>query len=295
MKKFFFLFVLFLGINFIFGQSNYQKFNELYQKGDTVAVQNLLKSWEATNPDAEFYVSSVNYYFNKSRKEVLAIDKNLPKSEALEIKNESGKTVAYLFSKDSYDTKLLQKTFKYFDEGIEKFPDRLDIRFGKIFTLGQIGDYENFTKEIVKTIQYSAQNKNNWLWSENAKFDGGEKEFLLSIQDYNNQIYDTNDDSLLKYMKQMNEEVLKYYPNHVESLSNLSIVYMIGGKFDDALTNLLKAEKLSPEDFIVLNNIAYAYKMKGDKENATKYYNLVMKYGDEQAKQQAEKELKKLN
>lgn len=205
-----------------------------------------------------------------------------------------GNVVAYLSSKDLYDTNLLQKTFKYFDEGISKFPDRLDIRFGKVYILGQIEDYENFSKEIVKTIQYSTKNKNNWLWSENEKLEGGEKEFLLSIQDYNNQIYDTNDDSLLKYMKQINEEVLKYYPNHVESLSNLSIVSLISKNYDEALSYLLKAEKLAPEDYIVLNNIAYAYKLKNDKTNAIKYYNLVKKFGTEEAKTQAENELKKL-
>lgn len=292
MKKLF-LFFLFTVISYSFGQTNYQKFKELYQKNDTIAVQKLLEDWKKT-PDAEFYVSAVNYYFNKSKKEVLTLDKNAPKKEGFGLKDDKGNVVAYLSSKDLYDTNLLQKTFKYFDEGISKFPDRLDIRFGKVYILGQIEDYENFSKEIVKTIQYSTKNKNNWLWSENEKLEGGEKEFLLSIQDYNNQIYDTNDDSLLKYMKQINEEVLKYYPNHVESLSNLSIVSLISKNYDEALSYLLKAEKLAPEDYIVLNNIAYAYKLKNDKTNAIKYYNLVKKFGTEEAKTQAENELKKL-
>ena len=292
MKKLF-LFFFFSVVSYSFGQTNYQKFKEFYQKNDTIAVQKLLEDWEKV-PDAEFYVSAVNYYFNKSKKEVLTLDKSVPKKEALEVKDDNGNVVAYLSSKDLFDTNLLQKTFKYFDEGISKFPDRLDIRFGKVYILGQIEDYENFSKEIVKTIQYSTKNKNNWLWSENEKLEGGEKEFLLSIQDYNNQIYDTNDDSLLKYMKQINEEVLKYYPNHVESLSNLSIVSLISKNYDEALSYLLKAEKLAPEDYIVLNNIAFAYKLKNDKTNAIKYYNLVKKFGTEEAKTQAENELKKL-
>ena len=292
MKKLF-LFFFFSVVSYSFGQTNYQKFKELYQKNDTIAVQKLLEDWEKV-PDAEFYVSAVNYYFNKSKKEVLTLDNNAPKNEGFGLKDDKGNVVAYISSKDLYDTNLLQKTFKYFDEGISKFPDRLDIRFGKVYILGQIEDYENFSKEIVKTIQYSTKNKNNWLWSENEKLEGGEKEFLLSIQDYNNQIYDTNDDSLLKYMKQINEEVLKYYPNHVESLSNLSIVSLISKNYDEALSYLIKAEKLAPEDYIVLNNIAFAYKLKNDKTNAIKYYNLVKKFGTEEAKTKAENELKKL-
>lgn len=293
MKKLFLFFSLLI-LTIAFGQdNNFKKFKEFYQNGDTIAVEKLLKDWEK-NPNAEFFVSSVNYYFNKSRKEVVSLDQNLPKTEGFELKDDNGKTVAYLSSKNHYDANLLQKTFKYFDEGISKFPNRLDIRFGKIYILGQLEDYENFSNEIVKTIQYSSQNNNQWLWSEDANYDGGEKEFFLSIQDYNNQIYDTNNDSLLKYMKQINEEVLKYYPNHVESLSNLAIVSLISKNYDEALFYLLKAEKLAPEDYIVLNNLAFAYKLKNDKTNAIKYYQLVKKFGDDRAKSQAENELKKL-
>lgn len=293
MKKTFLFFSLLI-LTIAFGQdNNFKKFKEFYKNGDTIAVEKLLKDWEK-NPNAEFFVSSVNYYFNKSRKEVVSLDQDLPKTEGFGIKDDNGKTVAYLSSKNNYDANLLQKTFKYFDEGISKFPNRLDIRFGKIYILGQLEDYENFSNEIVKTIQYSSQNNNQWLWSEDANYDGGEKEFLLSIQDYNNQIYDTNNDSLLKYMKQINEEVLKYYPNHVESLSNLAIVSLISKNYDEALFYLLKAEKLAPEDYIVLNNLAFAYKLKNDKTNAIKYYQLVKKFGDDRAKSQAENELKKL-
>lgn len=293
MKKTFLFFSLLI-LTIAFGQdNNFKKFKEFYKNGDTIAVEKLLKDWEK-NPNAEFFVSSVNYYFNKSRKEVVSLDQDLPKTEGFELKDDNGKTVAYLSSKNYYDKELLQKTFKYFDEGISKFPNRLDIRFGKIYILGQLEDFENFSNEIVKTIQYSSQNNNQWLWSEDANYDGGEKRFLLSIQDYNNQIYETNDDSLLKYMKVINEEVLKYYPNHVESLSNLAIVSMISKNYDEALSYLLKAEKLAPEDFIVLNNLAYSYKMKNDKTNAIKYYQLVKKFGDDRAKSQAENELKKL-
>lgn len=279
----------------VLGQSNYQKFLDFYQKNDTIAIEKLLKDWKNNNPDAEYYVSCVNYFFNKSKKEVLSLDKVMPKTEGLEIKDDNGNSVAYLSSKNLYDEEMLQKTFKCFDEGISKFPDRLDIRFGKVYSLSQIEDYENFTNEIIKTIQYSAKNKNNWFWSENSKYESGKNGFLSSIQDYNNQIYQTNDDSLLKYMKQINEEVLKYYPNRVENLSNLSIVSLISKNYDEALVYLLKAEELSPEDFIVLNNIAYAYKLKNDKENAIKYYKLVKKYGDEEARNHAEQELQKLN
>jgi Flp pilus assembly protein TadD len=107
------------------------------------------------------------------------------------------------------------------------------------------------------------------------------------------QLYNAGD-SQLNNMKAIAEAVLKYYPDHVENLSNLAITYLIQKDYTNALTPLLKAEKIAPTDYIVLNNIAYCYDTKGDKANAIKYYELTEKYGDERAKQSAKKKLAEL-
>jgi len=95
-------------------------------------------------------------------------------------------------------------------------------------------------------------------------------------------------------MKRIAETVLKYYPDHVESLSNLSIVFMLQKQYDMALEQLKKAEKLNQKDYIVLSNIAQAYKLKGNKKSAIKYYELTIKYGDEQTKQYAKEQIEEL-
>ena len=69
---------------------------------------------------------------------------------------------------------------------------------------------------------------------------------------------------------------------------------MLQKQYDKALEPLLKAEKLNPKDYIVLNNIAQAYKLKGDTKNAIKYYELTIKYGDEQAKKYAQGQIDEL-
>jgi tetratricopeptide (TPR) repeat protein len=95
-------------------------------------------------------------------------------------------------------------------------------------------------------------------------------------------------------MALISEAILKYYPNSVESLSNLSIVYMMKDEIDKALGYLLRAEKIDPKDYVVLGNIALAYKKKGDKANAIKYYELTELYGDGDAKVYAQKQLVEL-
>ncbi len=60
---------------------------------------------------------------------------------------------------------------------------------------------------------------------------------------------------------------------------------------DKAIEYLKMAEKLNEKDYIILGNLAQTYKRKGDKENAIKYFELYKKYGDNQAKEDATKEL----
>jgi tetratricopeptide (TPR) repeat protein len=95
-------------------------------------------------------------------------------------------------------------------------------------------------------------------------------------------------------MKQIAEAVLKYYPTNIESLSNISIVYMVQEKYDKALEVLLKAKKIDEKDGVILGNIAHTYKIKKDKENAIKYYKLVMQYGNDDTKKYAQEQIAEL-
>ena len=294
----FLIFGLTLVFNQVFGQTFKQQFNDLVFKKDTLGQQQLLDKWEkADSNDPELYVAYFNYFANKSKKEILTLGQNPKGNDVLQImdKNSSKKEpVAYMYGDTYYDKDILKKGFNYIDNGLEKHPNRLDMRFGKIYMFGQIEDYENFTKEIIKTIDYSAVIKNKWNWTDSKPLDDPKNIMLSSIQDYQLQLYNTENDSLLDNMKRIAETVLKYYPDHVESLSNISIVYMLQKQYDKALEPLLKAEKINPKDYIVLINVAQAYKLKGDKKNAIKYYELTVKHGDEQAKKYAEGQIDEL-
>ncbi len=294
----FLFFGLTLLVNQVSGQTFKQQFNDLVSKKDTVGEQQILEKWEkADSNDPELYVAYFNYFAKKSKKEIVRLDGNGKGREGLQImdKDSSKKEpVAFLYGDTYYDKDILKKGFDYIDIGIKKHPNRLDMRFGKIYMLGQIEDYEKFTVEIINTIDYSIINKNQWTWSDDQPVDNPKQFFLGSLQGYQVQLYNTENDDLLDNMKRIAETVLKYYPDHIEGLSNLSIVFMLQKQYDKALESLLKAEKLNPKDYIVLSNIAQAYKKKGDTNNAIKYYELTIKHGDDQAKKYAQGQIDEL-
>ncbi len=294
--------IFILGLTLIFNQANGQtfkkQFNDLASKKDTIGQQQLLQKWEkADSNDPELFVAYFNYYVNKSRNEIITLGQNPKGKDVLQIMDQDTskkEPVGFIYGDTYYNPELLSKGFDWISKGIEMNPNRLDMRFGKIYMFGQIEDYENFTKEIIKTIDYSAINNNKWTWADSKPLDEPKDFMLGSIQDYQVQLYNTENDSLLNNMKRIAEIVLKYYPDHIESLSNLSVVFMLQKQYDKALELLLKAEKLNPKDYIVLSNIAQVYKQKGDTKNAIKYYELTIKYGDEQAKQYSKEQIKEL-
>lgn len=286
--------LLFLSTN-TFAQSLREKFLALCASNDIAGQTSVLKEWEAKSPDdPELYVAYFNHYVQKSITEVLTMDATSNDTESLQLTDSSGTTAGFINSEIKINEDDLKKGIEYINNGINKFPDRLDMRFGKIYALGQFGMYDDFTSEIIKTIEYSNNNKNRWRWSENALREDGKEMMLESIQDYVMQLYETNDDALLENMKQISETVLKYYPDHVQSLSNISVVHLLRNEIDAGLVSLLKAEKVAPTDHIILGNIAQAYKMKGDKKNSLKYYELMFKHGDDGAKSDAKQQIQKL-
>lgn len=275
-----------------FCQDYQAEFSKYQLENDTINQLKVLKKWESENPtNAELFACYVNYHFMKSRKEVLSLSTEEQEGEGLMLTDSLNQPAGYLGSSIHYDLVELEKGLTKIDQGIKLYPNRLDMRFGKTYVLGQIPDWERFTAEIIKSIQYSVVNDNQWTWTNNEKQEEAKAFFLLSLQDYMVQLYNTDDDDLLLNMREIANEVLKYYPNHIESLSNLSLTYLLLGEFDKGIEPLLRAEKIKPTDYIVLSNIAQGYRLKGNKEKAIEYYKKTIEHGDEKAIKYAKQQI----
>ena len=294
--KIYCLLALILLSNLAFGQDYRTEFLEFCESGDTLNQIKVLKRWEKESPnDSELFTSYFNYHFMKSRKEVVTLTTDEPQGKKLVVTDSTNQPKGYIGSQIYYEDKEFQKGINRIDEGIKLYPNRLDMRFGKIYSYGQKMDWENFTQTIKATIAYSSKNSNNWTWTNNEPYPEGEQGFLRSLQDYQFQLYNTGNDDLLTNMREIASEILKYYPDHVASLSNISITYMLTGKYDEALSSLIKAEEIDPTDVIVLSNIAHAYKLKGDNKNSILYYKKTIEHGDEQTSQFAKQQIEELS
>ncbi len=279
----------------IFGQDYKSDFIKYCQDGDTTKQFETLISWESEDPkNPELFTSYFNYYFLKSKQEVLSLSTEEPKGESLSLQDSTGKTAGFLGSSSYFNPETFNKGIDKIDEGIKLYPNRLDMRFGKIYMLGLVKNWQGFTDEIVKAIKFSRINNNKWTWTNNEKKENGKDFLLSSIQDYQLTLYNTDNDDLLTNMRTIAQEILKFYPNHIESLSNLSVTYLLTDEYDKGIEPLLRAEKIDPTDAIVLVNIAQGYKLKGDKSTAIEYYEKVIKHGEESSIEYAKQQIEEL-
>lgn len=274
------------------------EFQQLAAQGDTLGLAQLLADWERRDEqDPEIFVAYFNYYVLKSMQEVVQITTEPGVAQSLEIMPEDdpqGDALAFLHSQMQYHPEILQKGFDWIEKGIELYPSRLDMRFGRIYMLGQLGRYETFSNEVRATLDYSNLIDHQWLWTDQQPLEDPVAVMLGAVQDYQSQLFQTDDATWLPQMEAISRKVLQYFPDHVESLSNLAIVRMSQKQYPAALDLLTQAEALAPEDPIILGNKAYAYLMKGDTLLAIRYYELTRKYGDAGAQQFADRQLELL-
>ncbi|PCJ66292.1 MAG: tetratricopeptide repeat protein [Bacteroidetes bacterium] len=289
-----FSFLVVLG-NLGFAQNFQDQFKEYSRAKDTTKQLETLKAWELNKPsDPEFFTSAFNFYFSLCQEEFVTINPDRPNGEALEISDSTGTPVGFLGSQIIYNLGVLQQGLNKIDQGIKLHPNRLDMRFGKIYVLGEISDWDNFTSEVIKTIHRSSKNNNEWTWTNNQARDDGQDFFLSSIQTYQNQLFNTENDSLLYNMRDIAFAILEHYPDHIESLSNISITYLVLNEYEKGLKPLLKAEKLDNTDIVVLSNIARAYILMKNEPKALEYYNKMIQYGNDNDKRFAEARINEL-
>lgn len=285
MNKLITLLLILLTAQYGFCQEYQTDFLKHFNTGNTKKQLKVLKKWEAEFPqDAALFTSYFNYHIVKA--EEVAKDTSL---------YPEGAGTVVVFRSERFAIDELEKGFKKIDDGIEKYPNRLDMRFGKIFVLGHMEDWNAFTKEIIKAIEYSTKNKNKWTCTDGTGSPEDQESFLLAIRNYQIGLYDVGNDDLIDNIIEISNAVDTHYPEHVDNLITLSTCYLLKKDYDKGIDALLKAESINQNDYVILGKIAEAYKLKGDYKQAIEYYKKTYIQGNERAIAYAREQVKLLS
>lgn len=283
-----------------FAQHNYwQRFSEEFERKDTLKLKEILQKWQNDSPeDADLHASWFNFYLLRAITETMQITTAPPVSneEALVLTDSLGNEVGYMYGAVRQDSVLLEKAYDWLDKGIQKHPDRLDLRYGKITCLLGRGDYKRFLKDVQSALDYSLVIKNHWKWTldEQLPIEEGQEIFLNGMQDYFVSCFEANTSESESAAMELVKMVLKYYPDDMKFRTNQATVYYMKGEYVVALQQYLNLLEDYPNDTILLGNIAYIYTLKEDKPNAIRYYQRMLEVGNEEEKEFARKNIQEL-
>lgn len=252
---------------FVIGQTYSQRFDELLKQRDTSSQKQLLMEWRLDKPkDAELHVAYFNFFKQRYEAESDSLVKN----------------------------GFLSKALSHIDAGITGFPNRLDMPFLKIALLGEAGRYDAYTQAILALLDRNDAVADEWLWKNGASVIDATDFLLQYIDNFVVQLYNLQDESLHRYMDEISTRVLRSYPTHIPSLSNLAITALYHKDYEKGIGYLEKSLSVDKTNTSVLSNLAYAYGQTGQEETAIAYYKEVIKYGDPQTQDYARKQIEKL-
>lgn len=309
MKRFFIIAFLCAVCSLATAQSVYDRFYEALQEGDSVGMASTINEIRASgDQSAERYIAEYNYYVSNSLVySGMMTTKEYPDEyvhvvgDIYTMTDSTGAEAGYMYFVEEWDDEVANTAIEVINKGLELYPDRLDMHFGKIHLLRKVRWWNAYADAIHATLNYAEKHRKTMVFP-----DGGapiDTILIEGILDYESDLFEAiqeSPDSLafatrVELLRGIAEHMLKIYPKDVYSMNIMAVTYQLVNDRQNSLKWLLKAEEVAPKDAIVLTNLADTYHNLGDYKNERKYLEKMIKYGDEETVQKAKEYLKELD
>ena len=298
MKKSIVLFFILL-VSFRIFADYKSEYDNLLSARNLEGIAALLPKWEKAEPkNPELYIAYFNYYLLKGQRSTHSLDtykKDNTNSLAL-VDQKTNQIAGYLNNNIWYEKEDVDKALSYLEKGLKFGKSRLDMYFGRIHILGEIGEYEKQSQKIIEVLKLGKQINHKWLWSMNEVIPSSKSEhfFLISINEYYKALLQKSEPKTFLAAEKACAAQLKLYPKDVEVHNYLALAYIGQGKIQEALNVLLKADKLAKEDYTILFNMASCYETLKQYDKAKECYLRIKKNPNKQVQDMADQKLSEL-
>lgn len=275
------------------------EYDNLLSARNLEGIAALLPKWEKAGPkNPELYIAYFNYYLLKGQRSTHSLDtykKDNTNSLAL-VDQKTNKIAGYLNNNIWYEKEDVDKALSYLEKGLKFGKNRLDMYFGRIHILGEIGEYEKQSQKIIEVLKLGKEINHKWLWSMNEVIPASKSEhfFLISINEYYKALLQKSEPKTFLAAEKACAAQLKLYPKDVEVHNYLALAYIGQGKIQEALNVLLKADKLAKEDYTILFNMASCYETLKQYDKAKECYLRIKKNPNKQVQDMADQKLSEL-
>lgn len=262
-----------------------------------MGVETVLNNWEKEDStNAKMLQGRFAYLFTKAQKGVVEAHpgkKYLGMDPVLTLKDSLGNDVNY-FEVNVFDDMLYAEALKAADKAVACWPDRLDFRFMKA------NAYIAYEKEspdmalacLLDLIQENTRRKASWEY-EGEKAD--QKFFQDAMQEYCFSFYTIGTPASYEAFRTLSEKMSEYFPDNTDFVNNIGSYHLIAkSDYKTAYKYYNKVLKAHPgEETAIRNGLLAARRQKNVKQEK-KYLEMMVRYGSERDRLQAEGRLKAL-
>ncbi len=247
--------------------------------------------------DPEYFILIFNYQFLKAKEENISVQQGKPNNDkSLILTDSTGeKQAGYIEETSTYNMQEIKKCIESFKPQVSKFKNRMDMQFGLAYVFSESKMYSELKDCLINILNTSMEINNDWLWSFNKPLKEDPKEFMLdNIQAYIKGLFDVGQDSTDSLLVDVSEVMIKDYPDLIYGYNNIGSILSVQGNNEKALTYFQEANKIDPQDILVLSNMVHTCISLKKNNDAVKYLNKIIEYGDEETKNWAKEKIKQL-
>ncbi|MBR5716787.1 MAG: DUF4919 domain-containing protein [Bacteroidales bacterium] len=245
---------------------------EKAEESDTTEIRVLIEDWEkASLNEADLYF--LKYYYEYTK--VLSQDvKELTYST-----QKIGDYGAIVFEKD-IKLSAFDAAFQILDEGIDKYPNRLDFRLYRAFVQFKTHENDKALETLSQIISHSKEIKENWLEGHNKPIEGGYEVFEEYMNEGFGFFWESNDFTNAKVYA---DSLVAAYPQSFLFRVNHAAINAALCNYDQAINEFLSLEKEDPKNEYCIFCLAQLYADTGNEEKTKEYCDKAIALDEENA------------
>ena len=292
-----------LSVSFVLSGQTSERYEQRYdllvsQFGPAgVGIETVLDNWEKVDStNAKMLLGRFTYLFTKAQSgqvEARPGKKYLGMDPVLTLKDSLGNDVHY-FNINVFDEELFAQAMKTADKAASIWPDRLDFRFMK--TNAYIA-YEKESPDMALAY-LSALADENVRRKSSWEYDGVKVDqdfFQDAMQEYCYSFYSLGTPAGYEAFRTLSEKLVTIFPDNPQFMNNLGSYYLIAKEdYKTAYKYYNKVLKAHPDDYSAIKNGIVAARRQKNAKTERKYLEMMLKYGPENERLQAEGRLKAL-
>ena len=250
-------------------QNVYDHFYDAPNKGDNAEIDATIKESRSTDSQSpDRYIAEYNYYVNNAllysgivtTTEYPDADVHI-KDGIYTLSDSTGNTAGYMYHAENWDDIIADSAITVITNGINAYPDRPDMHFGKIHFLRRLQRWNVYAVAIHSTLAYVSEHRKTIV------FPGHDTPLIKGILEHERTLLEVIQDSpdsivfatRIDLLRGIAKHMMRIYPNDIYSMNTMTVSYNLSKYYNNSLKWLLNAEEISPKNITVLCNIADTY------------------------------------